>query len=142
MHQTPHAGDGFDTKGRIIRFFEFYFAVFWSESQPAAARYRHRWSVLAPISTVSTRVKACDKLGVKNVGLYGGTKHTVAIALGALLTPEEIKRGGTGSRTNKAFDRYFQPQRQDKLKVKSAIQMLKGNARDGLIAENDDICKI
>jgi len=84
--------------------------------------------------------KACKNLGIKDIGLYGGTKHTVATALGAILTPEEIKRGGTGSRTNKAFDRYLQPQRQEKLKVKSAIQMLKGTARGDLITENDDIC--
>ena len=45
------------------------------------------------------------------------------------VTPEEIKRGGTGSRTNKAFDRYFQPQRQEKLKVKNAITVLKETAR-------------
>ncbi|GAB6908673.1 conserved hypothetical protein [Desulfosarcina cetonica] len=51
--------------------------------------------------------KACKGLGVQGVGLYGGTKHTVATALGQLLTPKEKKRGGTGSRTNKAFDRYF-----------------------------------
>ena len=43
--------------------------------------------------------------GVEGVGLYGGTKHTVATALGQLLSPEEIKRGGTGSKTNKAFDK-------------------------------------
>ena len=43
--------------------------------------------------------KACKNLGIRDVGLYGGTKHTVATALGSILTPEEIKRGGTGSRT-------------------------------------------
>jgi len=58
--------------------------------------------------------KTCKGLDVQVVGLYGGTKHTVATALGQYLTPEEIKRGGTGSRTNKASDRYFQPQRQEK----------------------------
>ena len=84
--------------------------------------------------------KACKNIGVEGVGLYGGTKHTVATALGSILTPEEIKRGGTGSRTNKAFDRYFQPQRQEKLKVKGAIRMLKGTARGDRTAENDNIC--
>lgn len=81
--------------------------------------------------------KACKILGIKDVGLYGGTKHTVATALGVILTPEEIKRGGTGSRTNKAFDRYFQPQRREKLKVKSAIQVLKETVRGDLIDTND-----
>lgn len=73
--------------------------------------------------------KACKSLGVEGVGLYSGTKHTVATALGQILTPEEIKRGGTGSRTNKAFDRYFQPQKQEKLKVKDAISALKETSR-------------
>ena len=59
------------------------------------------------------RDRACKNLGVEDVGLYGGTKHTVATALGQLLSPEEIKRGGTGSKTNKAFDRYFQPQKRE-----------------------------
>ena len=73
--------------------------------------------------------KACKKIGVEGVGLYGGTKHTIATALGQLLTLQEIKRGGSGSRTNKAFDRYFQPQRQEKIKVINAIAALKETAR-------------
>jgi hypothetical protein len=49
-------------------------------------------------------------------------------ALGQVLTPEEIKRGGTGSKTNKAFDRYFQPQRDERIKVTKAIKVLRKEA--------------
>jgi integrase len=68
--------------------------------------------------------KACTNLGIEGVDLYGGTKHSTATALGQLLTPEQIKRGGTGSATNKAFERYFQPRRTESLKVTSAIRQL------------------
>ncbi|MDZ7597364.1 MAG: hypothetical protein U5J82_03500 [Desulfobacterales bacterium] len=61
--------------------------------------------------------KACKNLGIKGVDLYGGTKHSTATALGEFLTPEEIKRGGTGSSTNRAFERYFQPRRNESAKV-------------------------
>ena len=69
--------------------------------------------------------KACTNLGIEGVDLYGGTKHSTATALGELLTPEQIKRGGTGSATNKAFERYFQPRRTESLKVTSAIRQLR-----------------
>jgi hypothetical protein len=71
-----------------------------------------------------------------NVGLYGGTKHTVATALGQVLTPEEIKRGGTGSRTNKAFIRYYQPHKREDVRVISAIKKLKKDVRGELIDLN------
>jgi hypothetical protein len=68
--------------------------------------------------------KACDNYGIKGVDLYGGTKHSTATALGDFLTPEQIKRGGTGSATNKAFERYFQPRRSETAKVVSTIKKL------------------
>jgi integrase len=51
---------------------------------------------------------ACDNLGIHDIDLYGGTRHTTATALGEKLTPEQIKHG-TFHSTNKAFERYFQP---------------------------------
>lgn len=77
--------------------------------------------------------KACKNLGVEGVGLYGGTKHTVATALGKMLSPEQIKRGGTGHTTNKAFDRYFQPQKEEHTRVISAIKNLKKEARGEVV---------
>jgi integrase len=51
--------------------------------------------------------KACEKLGIEGVDLYGGTRHSTVTALGDELTPEQIKDGTLHS-TNKAFERYFQ----------------------------------
>ncbi len=50
--------------------------------------------------------KACQNLGVENIDLYGGTRHSSARALRELRTPEEIKRATMHS-SNKAFERYF-----------------------------------
>jgi len=56
--------------------------------------------------------------------------------LGQVLTPEEIKRGGTGSRTNKAFDRYFQPHKREDVRVITAIKRLKKGANGELFELN------
>lgn len=55
--------------------------------------------------------KSCEKLSIEGVDLYGGTRHSTAVALRQRLklTPEEIKRA-TGHRTATAFDRYLQIQ--------------------------------
>ena len=50
--------------------------------------------------------KACDNLGVEGVDLYGGTRHSTALALRQFKTPEQIRRATMHS-TNKAFERYF-----------------------------------
>ncbi|MCP4113265.1 MAG: hypothetical protein GY749_48340 [Desulfobacteraceae bacterium] len=44
--------------------------------------------------------------GVEGVDLYGGTRHSSAMALRDLASPEQIKRSMMTS-TNKAFERYF-----------------------------------
>ena len=77
--------------------------------------------------------KACENLGIDGVDLYGGTKHSTATALGQLLTPEQIKRGGTGSATNKAFERYFYPRRTESLKVTSAIKQLRNKNKGDIL---------
>ena len=51
--------------------------------------------------------RACNNLGIEGVDLYGGTRHSSAIALRHYATPEQIKRA-TMHTTNKAFERYFQ----------------------------------
>jgi len=51
--------------------------------------------------------KAASNLNIKDVDLYGGTKHSTITALNQEYSPEEIKRGAQIS-TNKAFDRYLQ----------------------------------
>ena len=71
------------------------------EGTPFGEKYFYKWWV-----------KACDKLGIQGVDLYGGTRHSSAIALRKYRTPEEIKRATMHS-TNKAFERYFRIESDD-----------------------------
>jgi integrase len=50
--------------------------------------------------------RACDRLGIIGVDLYGGTRHSSARALRTHFSPEEIKRA-TMHTSNAAFERYF-----------------------------------
>jgi integrase len=63
--------------------------------------------------------KACKNLGVENVDLYGGTRHSTAMALRDHATPEQIKRA-TFHATNKAFERYYRIERDE---VKSIYEL-------------------
>ncbi len=56
--------------------------------------------------------KACKNLGVEDVDLYGGTKHSSARALRRIHSPEEIQRAMM-TKSNKAFDRYFKVEADD-----------------------------
>jgi len=51
--------------------------------------------------------EACRRLGIEDVDLYGGTKHSTAMGLRDVSTYEEVRKM-TGHTTNKAFDRYLQ----------------------------------
>jgi len=69
--------------------------------------------------------KACPNLIIEGVDLYGGTRHTTTTALSKVLTPEQIKRSGTGHNTNKAFERYLQPHIDESLMVaKTATKLI------------------
>ena len=57
--------------------------------------------------------KACANLGIENVDLYGGTRHSSTTALRQFYSPEEIRNSGTLHSTNKAFDRYLQIKAED-----------------------------
>ena len=67
--------------------------------------------------------RACRELGIENIDLYGGTKHTTVTAASEMLTPEQIKKG-TGHSTNKAFERYFQRKERDAVQVYQTINDL------------------
>lgn len=67
--------------------------------------------------------KACDKLDIHGVDLYGGTKHSTVTALGKLLTPEQIQRGGTGHASS-AFKRYMLPDISEAIAVARAVQQV------------------
>ena len=60
--------------------------------------------------------QACRNLGIEDVDLYGGTRHSSAIALREFHSPEEIKKATMHS-TNKAFERYFKIELDDLRKV-------------------------
>ena len=51
--------------------------------------------------------KACEELSIEGVDLYGGTRHSSAIALRQHSTPEQIRQA-TMPTTNTAFGRYYQ----------------------------------
>ena len=51
--------------------------------------------------------RGCHNLGIEGIDLYGGTRHSSAIALTSFATPEQIKRATMHS-TNSAFERYYQ----------------------------------
>jgi integrase len=58
--------------------------------------------------------KACRKLSLEGVGVYGGTRHSTCQHLRQCgKTPEEVKRF-TDHRTNKAFNRYLEIQIEEK----------------------------
>jgi integrase len=71
------------------------------EGQPFGEKYLYKWWT-----------KACGKLGIQGVDLYGGTRHSSAMALREFRTPEEIRRATMHS-TNKAFERYFRVEADD-----------------------------
>jgi len=71
------------------------------DNRPFGEKYFYKWWV-----------KACNELGILGVDLYGGTRHSSAIALRKYRTPEEIKRA-TMHTTNKAFERYFRIESDD-----------------------------
>ena len=50
--------------------------------------------------------KACDGLGLEGIDLYGGTRHSSAVAPRHHATPEQIRRATMHS-TNSAFERYY-----------------------------------
>jgi integrase len=60
--------------------------------------------------------KACRNLGIEGVDLYGGTKHSTVRGMREFFRPDEIQQG-TGIVSNKAFERYFQHEFEDELKI-------------------------
>ncbi|MCK4619293.1 MAG: hypothetical protein KAT52_05060 [Desulfobacterales bacterium] len=71
--------------------------------------------------------KACSNLGIDGVDLYGGTRHSSAMALRQLASPEQIKRSMMTS-TNKAFERYFRIESEE---VRDVYQLTRKGIRVG-----------
>jgi integrase len=60
---------------------------------------------------------ACRNLGVEDVDLYGGTRHSTTTALSEHFSKDELRESGTMHVTNQAFERYMQSWKNDSLKV-------------------------
>ena len=61
--------------------------------------------------------KAMKNLGIEGVDLYGLTRHSTVTALGEYFTEEDLMKHGTTHKSNKAFRRYMQAQRNESIKV-------------------------
>ena len=68
--------------------------------------------------------KACGKLDVEGVDLYGGTRHSTATALGEYFSETEIMKAGSMHKTNKAARRYIQDQKNDSIKIYRKVNEL------------------
>lgn len=101
------------------------------EGQPFGPKYLYVWWK-----------RACDALGVEEVDLYGGTRHSTARALRELHSPEEIRRATMHS-TNKAFERYFRIELEDVRKVYQDTQRAAPNLhRQNGAAQKDNVLKL
>lgn len=78
---------------------------------PFGKKYFYKWWI-----------KACGRVDVDSVDLYGGTRHSTALAIRELATPVQIKRATMHS-TNKAFERYFRVETQE---LKEIYQKTRG----------------
>jgi hypothetical protein len=70
--------------------------------------------------------KACSNLGVTGVCVYAGTKHSTVTAVSKILSPEQIRRGGTGHSTGSSFERYLVPDVSEQREFKRAVKVAQG----------------
>ncbi len=71
--------------------------------------------------------RACEKLGVKDVTLYPGTKHSTMTAVSKVLSPEQVRKGGS-RHASKAMERYILPSNHDRDLYQEAVEKLRGKA--------------
>lgn len=67
--------------------------------------------------------RACKRLGIEGVDLYGGTRHSTAHGLREVLSPEQIQ-AQTMHSTSKAFRRYFDTGGEDLRKLLATRQSI------------------
>lgn len=72
--------------------------------------------------------RACDSLGVQRLGLYALVKHSTLTALSTMLTPEQIRRGGS-KHASKAIERYMLPEVGETRLVQTTIQAMRRDAK-------------
>jgi len=90
---VPILGDDIGALGRLPTGLPLSF-VFGDAKRFGVNRFYRAWK------------RACARIGIDGVDLYGGTRHSSARALRKFFSPEEIKRATMHS-TNAAFERYF-----------------------------------
>jgi hypothetical protein len=83
-------------------------------NEPFGEKYFYKWWI-----------RACEKLGIKGLDLYGGTRHTTTTAL-AKKTGKENAKKASGHETNKAFERYCQYQDDDTFELVRIAAKMKG----------------
>jgi integrase len=66
--------------------------------------------------------RACKNIGIEDIDLYGGTRHSTINAMGKYFTKEQLKEDGTLHRTLAAFDHYFTDKRDDSIKIFEKIR--------------------
>jgi integrase len=71
--------------------------------------------------------RACKKLGVKDVTLYPGVKHSVMTAISKELSPEQIRRGGS-QHASKAMERYMIPNQHEADLYQAVLARMQGKA--------------
>lgn len=69
--------------------------------------------------------KACDTLGIKNLCLYGGARHTSATALSEFCTSEQVKEATV--HLSKALERYFMNKQGRAKKVTAKLKELQNS---------------
>lgn len=73
--------------------------------------------------------RACKRLGIEGVDMYGGTKHTTVTAMAEYFTPEEIQKHGTMHTTSKAFNRYFQAEVRPSRTIYEKVNEVRGGGK-------------
>ncbi|WP_419174374.1 tyrosine-type recombinase/integrase [Desulfosediminicola sp.] len=74
--------------------------------------------------------RACENLGIEEVAVYAGTKHSTCTALGKFMSPEEIKHNVSGH-TSKAFERYYLPDHNEKIEATRKVAEMQGRVFKG-----------
>jgi hypothetical protein len=121
FQQGSHNGDLIDSENEKCQLFQNGWNFCEGQGAVFGPRYLYRWWK-----------RACKEVGVEDVDLYGGTRHSTVTALSKSLTPEEIKKGTMHS-TNKAFERYFQKQASDAKMVYQKARNLQSGSSDNLV---------
>jgi hypothetical protein len=66
--------------------------------------------------------KACANLGIENVDLYGGTRHSTATSLSEHFSEQQIMDAATMHKTNKAARRYIQGKKNESISIYSQVR--------------------